>query len=80
MPDLLTAWVQLDRTERIARLRSLSMGARLLAGSKADALVAALRRAETDDAALATAGAALERLPTLTSRRLLTTFLGLVRP
>jgi hypothetical protein len=50
------------------------MGARLLAGPKADALVSAVRRAEADIDALPMADAELQRLATVTMRRLLSTF------
>jgi hypothetical protein len=72
--NLLARWHHLDATERVARLRSLAMGARLLAGDKAAPLIAALALAEADPAALAAADAELARLPTLAMRRLLSSF------
>jgi len=41
---LLTTWADLHEIERVARCRSLGMGARLLCGRHADALVRALPR------------------------------------
>jgi len=76
---LLTSWRNLDTVERVARCRSLAMGAKLLAGPKADALVIALTRAETDVTALALADTELGRLPTLRMRQLLCAFLGTLR-
>lgn len=46
---LVTAWRNLDRTERIARLRSLAVAARLLLGRQSDTLIALLRLAEGED-------------------------------
>ena len=77
---LLAAWHTLDEAERRARLRSLAMGARLLAGEKAAPLIAALALAEGDPAALADADAELARLPTLPMRRLLATFAATLPP
>ena len=76
---LLATWASLDTTERTARLRALQMGARLLCGRQADALIIALALAEADPAALADADAELARLPTLPMRRLLSTFAGTLR-
>ena len=72
--NLLARWHDLDIVERVARCRSLALGARLLAGDKADGLVSALRRAETDVEALPTCDAELHHLSTITMRRLLSTF------
>lgn len=77
--NLLARWHDLDIVERVARCRSLSLGARLLAGEKADALVAALRRAESDVDALADADAEMAKLPTLPMRKLLATFAGTLK-
>ena len=77
--NLLEGWHDLDTTERTARLRALQMGARLLAGPKADALVAALALAEADPAALAAADAELARLPTVPMRKLLASFCATLR-
>jgi len=78
---LLAKWHHLDATERVARLRSLAMGARLLAGDKAAPFIAALALAEVDPAALAAADADAElaRLPTLAMRRLLASFCATLR-
>jgi len=76
---LLSHWRHLDQTERVARLRALQMVAKLLAGPKADALVAALALAEADPAAFAAADAEMARLPTLAMRRLLATFAGTLK-
>jgi hypothetical protein len=76
---ILNSWRDLDTTERVARLRSLAMGARLLAGDKAAALCAALALAEANPAALADCDRELGRLPTLPLRRLLATFAGTLK-
>jgi hypothetical protein len=55
------------------------MGATLLCGPRADALIEALARAEGDVAALADADAELARLPTVPMRRLLSSFAGALR-
>jgi hypothetical protein len=76
---ILAHWHHLDATERVARLRSLAMGARLLAGEKACPLIAKLALAETDAAALADCDIEIDRLPTLAMRRLLATFAGTLK-
>lgn len=73
---LIAHWYELNIVERTARLRSLAMAARLLAGPQADPLCAALRRAELDASALAAADLELANLPTVTMRKLLATFAG----
>jgi hypothetical protein len=53
---LLSAWVSPPDVERVARCRSLAMGARLLAGDNAAGFCAALALAEIGTAALADVG------------------------
>jgi hypothetical protein len=63
-PDKSGPWEwSLDPVERIARLRALRALARVLGGPVATDLCEALRQAETDPAANATALAELKRLP-----------------
>jgi hypothetical protein len=59
--------------ERIAELRSLAALVAVFTGS-ANPLVAVLRQAETDPEAAAQAQELLDRVPSLTRRRLLSTF------
>ena len=70
----------LDPGERLARLRSLRARARVLAGPRADDLVALLVQAESDPAALVPAADALDRLAPLDMRRVLSTYSGLAQP
>ena len=70
----------IDPAERLARLRSLRMAARLLCGPRADALVACLKLAETDRDAMDAAAVELSRLPTLPMRHLLSAYGALDRP
>jgi hypothetical protein len=63
----------LAASERAAQLRSLAMLVAAALGSD-HALVAVLRGAEHDGAALEQAHAAFERLPALIKRKLLSTF------
>jgi hypothetical protein len=63
----------IDPTERVAEFRSLASLAALLVGSN-NPLVAALRLAEQDGAAVGRALELLDGLPALTRRRLLATF------
>jgi hypothetical protein len=73
-------WIpDLDPAERIARFRSLASLAALLLGS-GHHLVVALRRAETDPGAWATARTLLEAVPALTQRRLLSTYAAVHSP
>jgi hypothetical protein len=76
---ILAHWHHLDAIERVARLRSLAIGARLLAGEKATPLIAKLALAETDTAALPDCDREMDRLPTLAMRRLLAAFVGTLR-
>jgi hypothetical protein len=64
---------EIDATERVAQLRCLAGLAAVFRGCH-DPLVAALREAEHDAAALARASELLERLPALVKRKLLSTF------
>jgi len=70
----------LDPAERLARLRSLRALARVLVGPGGQTLADLLHRAETDDAALSEAMAALEALPALPLRKLLSSYAGLTQP
>lgn len=73
-------WAEgIDRAERAARFRSLRALALLLTGSRS-ALVAELRAAETDPAAAERALVTLEALPSLTMRRLLSSYAALHAP
>jgi hypothetical protein len=63
----------IDPVERTAQLRSLAALAAVLVGSH-HPLVAELRKAETDPDAAERALALLDGLPSLTRRRLITTF------
>jgi hypothetical protein len=71
---LLAAWHDIDAGERLARLRCLQALARVLGGPAAEQLVAALRQAETDAAALPAADAQLDAMPTIPRRRILSSF------
>jgi hypothetical protein len=62
-----------DAAERKAQFRSLATSAAAFLGS-GHPLVAALRRAENDDAAAAEALALLDTTPTLIRRRMLSVF------
>lgn len=64
----------LDRIERAARLRSLGALVRVLGGPDQKDLVALLRRAEADDNALAEARRAVDKLPSLVFRRIVSTW------
>jgi hypothetical protein len=69
----------IDKAERLARLRELRALAHLLAPNSP--LAAALKAAETgDQAALDAALAELDRLPALARRRILATYAALSRP
>ena len=63
----------LNPVERVAQLRCIGGLAAVFLGSD-HRLVAVLRRAETDSSALAQALVVVDGLPSLTRRRLLTTF------
>jgi hypothetical protein len=69
----------IDATERVAQLRALSALTAAYCGS-AHELVGELRRAETDPDAAARALELLDRLPSLTRRRLISTFASIMRP
>ena len=69
-------WLRaLGDCERCAQLQSLAALAAVFFGS-ANPLVTALRRAEHDDDALASAYMLLEAMPTLPKRRLLSAYLA----
>ena len=70
----------LDQAERLARLRSLRALARVLAGPRADDLVALLAQAETDDTVLPAAADALDALAPLDMRKVLASYAALARP
>jgi hypothetical protein len=63
-----------EPAERLARLRSLRVAARILCGTRAAELEAALATAEEHDADLAAALRQLDALPPLDRRRLLATW------
>jgi hypothetical protein len=69
----------LDRTERLARLRSMRAIVRLSCGSRGEALADQLCRAERDPAALPVAAAALNRLASTDRRHVLASFAALHR-
>jgi len=69
----------LAETERVAELRSIAALVAICCGSSSPA-VAALREAETDTTASAAALAAVNALPTLTRRRMLSTFGAITWP
>ena len=69
----------LAETERVAELRSIAALLAIYCGSSSPA-VAALREAETDTTASAAALAAVNALPTLTRRRMLSTFGAITWP
>jgi hypothetical protein len=68
-----------DRVEKTAQFRALAMGAAVYCGSDHE-LVGELRKAETDETAAANALELLDRLPSLTRRRLISTFAAIMRP
>ena len=70
----------LDRTERVARLRSLRAIARLTLGPRGHAFVETLRVAETNEAALEAALRQLDALAALDRRSVLCSFAALHRP
>lgn len=73
--DAFGPWAaSLSPCERIARCRTLRAVARLLAGSRADALCSALACAETDASHLNRALGALDRLAALDRRRILASY------
>jgi hypothetical protein len=73
-------WVPgLDATERIAQFRALQALVAVFLGPR-NQLVAALRSAENDGAAAAEALALLNAVPTLTRRRLSSTFCSVMWP
>lgn len=73
-PSPFGPWVPgLEPGERTAQLRCLAGLAAVFRGSR-DPLVAALREAEHDAAALARASELIERMPALVKRKLLSTF------
>ncbi len=69
-----------DPCERVARLRSLRTLVRVFAGPAGTTAEAALAAAEIDPAMVGTAVDALDRLPALTLRRVLSTYAGIHRP
>ena len=69
----------LDAAERLARFRSLRTLVQVFAGPD-HALVAALANAEIDPAAANAAWEALSTTPSLTRRRVLSTFAAIHRP
>ena len=69
----------LDRAERLARLRSMRAIVRLSCGSRGEALADHLCRAERDPAALELAADALRRLASTDRRHVLTSFAALHR-
>ena len=71
--DAFGPWAALDPVERRAQFRSLASITALVVGSAAT-VVETLRRAETDDAAGEQALEQFERLPSLTKRRILSTW------
>ena len=68
-----------DHVEKVAEFRALAMGAAVFLGSS-HPLVAALRRAENDDAAAAEALELLDRTPTLARRKMLSVFSAVCWP
>jgi hypothetical protein len=70
----------LDRGERVARLRSLRALARVLAGPRAAELCELLHQAETDDSVLPAAADALDALAPLDMRKVLASYAALARP
>ena len=66
-------WAALDPAERRAQFRSLAALCAIYVGSSAQ-VVEALRRAETDAAAGDLALQQFEQLPSLTKRKILSTF------
>jgi hypothetical protein len=62
-----------DRVEKIAQLRSLATSAAAFLGPGHE-LVSTLRRAENDEAAAAEALALIDKVPSLTKRKLLSLF------
>jgi len=71
---LLVNWHDLDAAERLARLWSLRVAVRILAGGAGSRVEDAITAAEADVTLLPAADAALDTLPTITSRRVLATF------
>jgi len=74
-PYMIAAWHDLPDAERRARLRALQALVRILAGPAGRELVSVLRQAEANTAALPAADAEIDALPTVTRRRILSTFL-----
>jgi hypothetical protein len=74
MSTIFGPWVSgITETERIAELRSLAVLVAVFTGSE-NPLVPLLRQAEHDDAAALRSLELLDRMPSLTKRRLLSTF------
>ncbi|MCJ2092209.1 hypothetical protein MKK67_06820 [Methylobacterium sp. J-072] len=71
---------RIEPGERIARARTLRAIAHITCGPRGVELVALLRVAEADEAALSDALAALNRLASLDRRKVLTTYAVLNRP
>lgn len=77
----LSYWDSLDVVERTARCRALGAIAWMLCGPiRAEALIAALRRAEHDPLHLADADAALHALPTIPMRRCIAVLIATLPP
>ncbi|MDP4027082.1 hypothetical protein Q8W71_31315 [Methylobacterium sp. NEAU 140] len=70
----------IDRTERVARLRSLRAITRLSLGPRGHAFAETLRRAETDPGQLEPALRQLDALAALDRRSVLCSFAALHRP
>ena len=74
MSGLMAGWREINTGERLARLRSLRALVHVLAGGAGSRVEDAIAAAETDVTLLPAADAALDTLPTITSRRVLATF------
>ncbi|TXM65878.1 hypothetical protein FV226_24340 [Methylobacterium sp. WL12] len=70
---------RLDPSERLLRLRTLHVIARLLCGHRAETLIDALSEAEATETALPTALAAVDRLDALDRRKILGTYAAITK-
>jgi hypothetical protein len=76
---ILSAWHDLDPTERVARLRALQVAVGIFAGPRAHRLLDLLRQAEPDGTTLETCDTELRALPTRIYRNVLATLMETIR-
>ncbi|WP_342150370.1 hypothetical protein [Methylorubrum sp. SB2] len=81
LTDRFGPWADdIDRAERLARLRSMRAIVRLATGPRGEALANELHRAERDASRLPFALAALDHLAPLDRRQILASYAALHRP